>query len=184
MSEPRTSLVAQTVESAVWKTRIWSLGQEDPLEKEMATHSSILACKIPWTEEPGRPQSMGLQRVRHDWVPSPCLENSKDRGSWRAPVHGVAKSRDRTEPLTNTHIQLVQNHEGSQWYYTAIKSVLQPLRGIPKPFGRCAEQCMRTRLTKRKWDHAKAAIALLGVPFFFSSPSWTIPIWLLYLFYF
>ena len=44
-----------------------SLGREDPLEKEMATHSSILDWKIPWTEEPGRLQAMGLQRVRHDW---------------------------------------------------------------------------------------------------------------------
>ena len=43
-----------------------SLGREDPLEKEMATHSSILDWKIPWTEEPGRLQAMGLQRVRHD----------------------------------------------------------------------------------------------------------------------
>ena len=43
-----------------------SLGQEDPLEKEMATHSSTLAWKIPWMEEPGRPQSMGLQRVGQD----------------------------------------------------------------------------------------------------------------------
>ena len=48
------------------ETRIRSLGQEDLLEKEMATHSSILAWKIPWTEEPGRLQSMGSQRVRHD----------------------------------------------------------------------------------------------------------------------
>ena len=47
-----------------------SLGWEDPLEKEMATHSTILAWKIPWTEDPGRLQSMGSQRVRHDWVTS------------------------------------------------------------------------------------------------------------------
>ena len=46
--------------------RFQSLGQEDPLEKGMATHSNILAWEIPWTEEPGRLQSMGLQRVRHD----------------------------------------------------------------------------------------------------------------------
>ena len=46
--------------------QIGSPGQEDPLELEMATHSSILAWKIPWTEEPGGLQSMGLQRVRHD----------------------------------------------------------------------------------------------------------------------
>ena len=51
---------------AMQETRVRSPGQEDPLEKEMATHSSTLAWKIPWTEEPGRLQSMGLQRVRHN----------------------------------------------------------------------------------------------------------------------
>ena len=55
------------------ETRVQSLGWEDPLEKEMATHSSILAWKIPWMEEPGRLQFMGLQRVRHDWVTSLSL---------------------------------------------------------------------------------------------------------------
>ena len=49
------------------------LSQEDPLEKEMATHSSTLTWKIPWTEEPGRLQSMGSQRVRHDWATSLSL---------------------------------------------------------------------------------------------------------------
>ena len=48
--------------------RIWSLGHEDPLEKEMATHSSILAWEIPWTEEPAGLQSMRSQRVGHDWA--------------------------------------------------------------------------------------------------------------------
>ena len=47
---------------AMWETRVQSLGQEDPLEKEMVTHSSILAWKIPWMEEPGRLQSMGSQK--------------------------------------------------------------------------------------------------------------------------
>ena len=63
-----TSLVAQMVKHlpTMWETRVQSLGQEDPLEKEMATHSSTLVWKIPWTEEPGRLQSMGLQRVGHD----------------------------------------------------------------------------------------------------------------------
>ena len=50
------------------ETRAWSLGQKDPLEKEMATHCSILAWQFPWTEEPGRLQSMGSQRIRHDWA--------------------------------------------------------------------------------------------------------------------
>ena len=51
---------------AMRETWVQSLGQEDPLEKEMATHSSILAWKMPWMEEPGRLQSMGSQRVRHN----------------------------------------------------------------------------------------------------------------------
>ena len=51
---------------AMWETWVQSLGLEDPLEKEMAMHSSTLAWKIPWMEEHGRLQSMGLQRVRHD----------------------------------------------------------------------------------------------------------------------
>ena len=55
---------------AMQETRVWSLGQEDPLEKEMATHSSTLAWKIPLMEEPGRLQSMGSQRVGHDWATS------------------------------------------------------------------------------------------------------------------
>ena len=67
-----TSLVAQMVKRlpAMRETWVQSLGQEDPLEKETATHSSTLAWKIPWTEEPGRLQSMELQRVGHDWVTS------------------------------------------------------------------------------------------------------------------
>ena len=62
------SLVAQIVKhlSTMRETRVRSLGQEDPLEKEMAIHSSTIAWKIPWTEELGRLQSMGSQRVGHD----------------------------------------------------------------------------------------------------------------------
>ena len=62
------SLVAQRLKClpAMWETWVRSLDQEDPLEKEMATHSSILAWRIPWMEEPGGLQSMGSQRVRHD----------------------------------------------------------------------------------------------------------------------
>ena len=67
------SLVAQMVKNlpAMQETQIQSLGQEDSLEKEMATHSSILAWRILWTEGPCRLQSMGLQRVRHD-----CANNT------------------------------------------------------------------------------------------------------------
>ena len=62
------SLVAQMVKRlpAMWETRVRFLGREDPLEKEMAIHSSTLAWKIPWTEEPHRLQSMGSKRDGHD----------------------------------------------------------------------------------------------------------------------
>ena len=64
----RVSLVAQMVKRlpAVRETRVLSLGWDEPLEKEMATHSSTLAWKVPWTEEPGMLQSMGSQRVGHN----------------------------------------------------------------------------------------------------------------------
>ena len=64
----RASLVAQRLKRlpAMWEIWIQCLGWEDPLQKEMATHSSILAWRIPWMEEPGGLQSMGSQRVGHD----------------------------------------------------------------------------------------------------------------------
>ena len=75
----KTSLVAQTVKRLLKmrETQVQSLGWEDPLEKEMATHSGTLAWKIPWMEEPGRLQSMGSQRVRHNWATSLSLSRLK-----------------------------------------------------------------------------------------------------------
>ena len=90
-------------------------GWEDLLEKEMATHSSALAWKIPWTEELGRLQSMGSQRVGHDRATSlftscigeengnplqcSCLENPRDGGAWWAAVSGVTQSQTRLKQL-------------------------------------------------------------------------------------
>ena len=73
------SLVAQMVKSlpAMKETWIRSLAWKDPLEKKMANHSSVLAWKIPWTENPGSLQPMGLQRVRHDWTTSLSLSRVK-----------------------------------------------------------------------------------------------------------
>ena len=83
--------VAQMVKclSAMQETWVRALGWEDPLEKEMAIHSSTLAWKIPWTEETGRLQSIGLQRVGHDWATSLALATSLD---------SIFKSRDITLP--------------------------------------------------------------------------------------
>ena len=65
----RVSLVAQMVKNlpAMWEAQVWSLGREDVLEKGKATHASILAWRIPPTEEPGKLQAMGSQKVGHDW---------------------------------------------------------------------------------------------------------------------
>ena len=90
--------------------QVQSLSREDPLEKKMATHSSILAWKIPWTEEPGRLQSMGSQesdmtdRLHFHFSLScigggngnplqcSCLQNPRERGAWWATVYGVIQS--------------------------------------------------------------------------------------------
>ena len=101
-----------------------SLGREDLLAKEMATHSSSLAWKISWTEEPGKLQSMGSLRVGHDWATSlslftfvhwrrkwqcSCLEDPRDRGAWCAAVYGVAQSRRRLKRLSSSSSNLVIN---------------------------------------------------------------------------
>ena len=69
---------------AMRETWIWSLGWEDSLEKRMANHSSILVWRIPWTEEPGRLQSMGSKRVRHNWVTF-TFHIPSDSGRWIGP---------------------------------------------------------------------------------------------------
>ena len=80
------------------ETQVWSLGGEEPLEIEMATHSSILAWRIPWTEKLGRLQSIGLQRVGHDWsnwvrtqtLSDCCMKNIL---IWKLPVHSCFMDR-------------------------------------------------------------------------------------------
>ena len=111
------SRVAQRLKRLPPMRETWarSLGWEDLLEKEMVTHSSILAWRVPWTEEPGRLQSTGSQKVGHNWATSlqslwRCLRSSglhimlrgliecqvtirQGREAWCAAVHGVTKSR-------------------------------------------------------------------------------------------
>ena len=76
------------------ETQVWPLGQEDPLEEEMVTHSSILAWRIPWTEKPGRLHSMGSQRVGHDWATSLLLTSQR----W---LKGFPDSSSSTESTCN-----------------------------------------------------------------------------------
>src|SRR5574341_1263845 len=105
---------------AMQETQVRSLGQEDPLEKEMATHSSILAGRIPWTEEPGGLQSMGslesdtTERLHLHFSLScigegngnplqcSCLENPRDEEAWWAAVYGAAQSQTRLKRLSSS----------------------------------------------------------------------------------
>ena len=100
-----------------WQT-LFFVGAPKPLEKAMAPHSSTLAWKIPWTEEPGRLQSMGSLGVGHDWATSlslscigegngnplqcSCLENPRDGGAWWAAIYGVPQSRTRLKWLSSS----------------------------------------------------------------------------------
>ena len=80
----RGSLVSQMVKNlpAMEETLVWFLGQEEPLEKKMATHSSILVWKNPWTEEPGRLWSMALERVGHYWTANSYVATSSCEDCW------------------------------------------------------------------------------------------------------
>ena len=101
------SLFAQLIKNppAMWETWVLSLGWEDPLEKGKATHSSILAWKIPWMEEPGRLQSLGSQRVGHDWVTSLYFTHSSIP-TWRIPwtVQSIGLQRVRHDWVTFTSL--------------------------------------------------------------------------------
>ena len=120
------------------------LQHEEP-EKAMAPHSSTLAWKIPWTEEPGRLQSMGLHRVGHDRATSlslflsyigegngnplqcSCLENPRNGGSWQAAVCGVAQSRTRLKRLSSRSIGEIQLFQvqmpGRTTQFTAVRAL-------------------------------------------------------------
>ena len=109
-----TSLVAQMVKNLpiVWETQVQSLGREDLLEKGMATNSSILAWNIPWMEEPGRLQFMGLQRVGHNWVictfflsPAPVFlpEEFHGQRSLAGYCPWCHRKLDMTEQLSHIH---------------------------------------------------------------------------------
>ena len=99
------------------ETWVWSLGQEDPLEKEMATHSSTLAWRIPWMEEPGGLQSTGQQRVGHDWATSLLLSLSSH---W---VLGVSHSANISCVLTIHHWRESQK---IPWNRLSFKNLKDP----------------------------------------------------------
>ena len=108
------SPVTQTVKNlpAMQETQVQSLGQEDPLEKGIATHSSILAWRIPWTEEPGGLQSMGSQRVRHD-----CVTNTLAYQQKCSQLEETSVRSQSVFPSTPAPTQQ-RSHEGSNQVMT------------------------------------------------------------------
>ena len=129
----KASLVDQMVKNlpAMRETRVQSLGWEDPLKKEMATHSSILAWRIPWTKEPGRLQSKGSQRVRQDWATNTftfivfpvviCGCKSwtlKKVEHWRTDAFTLWCWRRFLSPLDNKEIKLVNPKGNQPWILT------------------------------------------------------------------
>ena len=140
-------------ESVLWKVRLsFLLHSSDDTNREirfpnnktcsvqfMAPHSSTLAWKIPWTEEPGRLQSMGLLRVGHDWVTSlslscigegngnpiqcSCLEKPRDGGAWWAAVYGVSQNRTRLKWCQ----QQQQQFSSVEFSHSVVSDSLRPL---------------------------------------------------------
>ena len=127
----RVSLVAQTVKkpSAMWKPWVRSLGGEDPLEEGKATHSSILAWRNPWTEEPGGLQSIGSQRVGHDWATKHSTVNSRaailkwvSLEPW-GPLH-LSSNNWKRDGAAVLYFQQKQNKDGQVYIlYIYVKAI-------------------------------------------------------------
>jgi len=109
--------------------QVWSLGWEDPLDREMATHSSILAWKIPWTKDPGRLQSMGSQRVGHDWA----KEKKKNFKTWKRIQMLFLLSYLFSRKPWKIH---------SSWHYLGVS---QPSYSVPTNLGLRSLQCAACR---------------------------------------
>ena len=131
------------------ETWVQSLGWEDPLEKGKATHSSILAWRIPWREEPGGLQSLGSQRVRHDWVTNTCREKGKQQPQQQQPLPITSKiTRWMGSATHRNHLGLCTNRSGqgdktlaatvsekniTYYSYLILTSKLWPSQAILKP---------------------------------------------------
>ena len=141
------TLVAQMLKNqpAMWETWVQTLGEEDPLEKGMATHSSILAWSIPWTEELGRLQSMELQRIGHKWVTNttlsimvyprilsivPCIIHSVQFSSVAQSCLTVCNPMNRSITGLPVHHQLP---EFTQTHVHRVSDAIQPSHPLSPP---------------------------------------------------
>ena len=121
------SLVTQRVKNppAMQDTWVWFLGWEDPLEKGVATHSGVLAWRIPWTEEPGRLQSMESQRNGHNWV------TSVQFSSVAQSCPTLCDPMDCSTPGFPVHYQLL---EFTQTHVHGVSDVIQPSHPLSAPY--------------------------------------------------
>ena len=142
-------------------------------EKAMAPHSSTLAWKIPWVEEPGRLQSMGSLRVRHDWAtslslftfihwrrkwqPTPvsCLENPRDGGAWWAAVYGVAQSWMRLKRLSSSSSVIA---------FVIFKWLFNPKKKKPLIYSLCKLGKTTNKIQLQKF-HSNFFSELFNLPF-------------------
>ena len=146
--------MAQTVKRlpAMRETRVQFLGREDPLEKEMAIHSSTLAWKIPGTEEPDRLQSVGLQRVGHDWATSP---------------HCVPDTHSATCANGSLHWLFSKNLGGCTCTFCLVKETqksqeMSPQNGRKIVVGHISDNSLVSKQYKEawNWNHKNAAMKL------------------------
>ena len=154
------SLVTQMLKHlpAMQETWVRSLGWEDPLEKEMATHSSILAWKIPWMEKPGRLQSMELQRVGHDWVAS----LSFFYGLHRIKLTDI-QLRDYImwnlqTCLTSSPRDIYRNAKGND-YVLNLKVIIQALDEHTQTMAALMSPCSKLH---HSWAHETASLSSWG----------------------
>ena len=136
----RTSLVSQTVKNLPVMRETWvrSLGREEPLEKKMAMHSNILAWRIPWTEEPGGPQSMGSQRVGHDQATNTCIFHFhfiSNGGSASSKEEKLLKSQNPINLALLPHWTGLQvtNHSSGTTHILLDHRTPQNFRAMPPP---------------------------------------------------
>ena len=147
--------------------QVQSLGHKDPVQKEMATHSSILAWRIPWTEEPGRLQSIGSQEsgtaeataCTQAWIyliyngtplQYSCLENPMDGGAWKAAVHGVAKNRTGLSDFSFTfHFHALEKEMAT---HSSVLAWRVPGTGVPGGL-----PSLRPHRVRHNWSDLAAA---------------------------
>ena len=118
----------------VGRGSVQSLGREDPLEKKMATHSNTLAWKIPWTEETGRLQSMGLQRVGHDWATSLSLSVQFSLSVVSNSLWPQGMQHARLPCPSPTPRAITNSFQSRWWCYPTISSSVLPFSSCSQSF--------------------------------------------------